>query len=230
MYGIAENVGLHVVVSNVFWWASLGIAYAAYRNRSIWNVGETPWGFLFLMFLSFGIRELGHFSGDPLLGAARYVFGGWSAIFMVSFFMYLFRTIHLRKKPSNVLAKMPFAVMLAFPLLMAYMFYAGSSAGEVKNGMGSVEGVTWIIGGGLIVYLCYLLGSRSTGGFVRFYMFFQFAAYLAVTWKVFGLLRIESYAIREIFETLFGLFAAAAVYTLERMLKKLSGKGSRPPG
>ena len=84
----------------------------------------------------------------------------------------------------------------------------------------------WIIGGSIIIYTTYMLGTKSTGDFVNVFMFFQFAAIFAILWKFLGLIGTIScpipYSIRELIETLFGVCAVISVYILEKMLRKLS--------
>jgi len=71
-----------------------------------------------------------------------------------------------------------------------------------------------------------MLGMKSTGGFINFYMFFHFAAIFALLWKFLGLIGNIScpvpYSIREILETLFGVFAIMSVIVLRKMLINLS--------
>ncbi len=92
--------------------------------------------------------------------------------------------------------------------------------------MGNIEGVVWMAASSLVIYTTYMLGTHATGGFVQVFMFFQFSAFAAFTWKVLGLIEgLGSpipYSIREIVETLFGLFAIVSMYLLIRMLRKLS--------
>jgi len=223
VYGLAEDIGSHVILSNLFWWSAFAMCVLAYKNKQKWAVGELPWTFLFLAFLSFGIRELGHLTKDPLLGGMRYIFGAWSAIFFTSVFMCLFQILYLRKKASAPLMYLPFAVMLLVPLLFLYLLQVGDTT-SAKEAMSLVESVVWMVCSVLTIYIMNRLGTSSTGGFVRIYLLFQLAAYFAFTWKLLGILKIENYSIREIFETTFGLFAAAAVYDLSRMLKQMSSR------
>ncbi len=92
--------------------------------------------------------------------------------------------------------------------------------------MGTIENLIWIAGSLVNIYTTYMLGTRTTGDFVKVFMFFQFSAYLALTWKFLGLIETKGfpvpYSIREIIETLFGLFAIISMYVLTRMLRKLS--------
>lgn len=226
IYGLEETLGLHVILSNIFWWASLVLVLTAYRNRHIWNVGEMPWAFLSLTFLLFGFRELGHLSSSPLVASIRYLFGIWSAIFMTSAFVHLFVIIYERKKVTRAMAYFSFALSLMFPVFMLYLSIFGTKIDAIKNSMQYIENIIWIIGGSITVYTTYLLGTKSTGGFIKVFMFFQFAAFFAILWKFTGILGIIScpipYSIREILETLFGVFAVSAMYILAGMLRNLS--------
>jgi hypothetical protein len=71
-----------------------------------------------------------------------------------------------------------------------------------------------------------MLGMKSTGGFINFYMFFHFAAIFALLWKFLGFISNIScpvpYSIREILETMFGVFAIMSMIVLRKMLMKLS--------
>ncbi len=124
LYGIEENIGLHVVLSNSLWWVSVIFALIAYRNRRLWDVGDMPWAFLFLTFLCFGIRELGHFSTSPYIASITYLFGIWSAIFMASAFMTLCMRICHRKKCSGIRSYTPFAMALIFGVFLLYLFFS----------------------------------------------------------------------------------------------------------
>jgi len=77
-----------------------------------------------------------------------------------------------------------------------------------------------------MVYTTYMLGTKSTGGFVYVFMFFQLAAFFAILWKFLGFIGSIScpvpYSIREFLETMFGVFAIISMYFLERMLRNLS--------
>lgn len=225
-YGIEEDVGLHIVFSNLFWWVSVILTIAAYRYRHLWNVGDMPWTFLFLTFLSFGIRELGHLSTSLYIGSIRYVFGIWSAIFMASAFIYLYMRICERRKESKILTYAPFALVIVFPLILLYLYFSGTDITILKNEMQGMESLVWMIASAIIIYATYMLGTHATGKFTKVYMFFQFSAFSAFTWKLMGF--IESigspipYSIREIVETLFGFFAIVSMYMLATMLRKLS--------
>ena len=100
-YGIEETLGIHVILSNLFWWTSLILVITAYKNRRIWNVGEMPWAYLFMTFLFFGIRELGHLAKSPMTGSIRYVFGIFSAIFLTSALILIYMKIYKRKTISK---------------------------------------------------------------------------------------------------------------------------------
>ncbi|MGB8216169.1 MAG: hypothetical protein WCE94_02610 [Candidatus Methanoperedens sp.] len=226
LYGNEETIGLHVILSNIFWWASLLLVFTAYRNRNLWNVGDTPWTFLFLTFLFFGIRELGHLSSSPLIVSVRYVFGIWSAIFMTSLFVYLYMLICRRKTIPKMATYLPFVLALLFPLLMLFLFFAGIKPDDLKNIMSSIENLVWIAGSSMTIITTFLLGTRATGGFVKVYMLFQIAVILALLWKFLGFIASMGctipYSIRETLETLFGVFAIISVYVLTKMLKSLA--------
>ncbi|NJD52464.1 MAG: hypothetical protein FIB07_06295 [Candidatus Methanoperedens sp.] len=89
-----------------------------------------------------------------------------------------------------------------------------------------MENIIWITGGSITVYTTYMLGTKSTGNFIRVFMFFQLAAIFAILWKFLGILGTLScpipYSIRELMETLFGVCAIISMYILEKMLRKLS--------
>jgi hypothetical protein len=91
--------------------------------------------------------------------------------------------------------------------------------------MSNTENIVWIIGSSITIYTTYMLGMKSTGGFNNFYMFFHFAAIVALLWKFLGLIGNIScpvpYSIREILETLFGVFAILSMIVLRKMLIKL---------
>ncbi len=226
LYGNEETVGLHVIISNIFWWGSLLLVFTAYRNRNLWNVGDTPWTFLFLTFLFFGIRELGHLSSSPLIASVRYVFGIWSAIFMTSLFTYLFILIYIRKAIPKIATYLPFVLALLFLLAMLFLSFSGIKPDELKNIMYSIENLVWIAASTITILATYNLGTRAAGGFVKVYMLFQIAAILALLWKFLGLITSMGYtipySIRETLETLFGVFAIISVYVLAKMLKSLA--------
>lgn len=225
-YGLEESVGLHIIISNFFWWLSIILVFIAYGYRRLWSVGDMPWAFLFLTFICFAIRELGHLSGSPLIGTIRYIFGVWSAIFMASAFISLYLKICQRKKDSMAMTYTPFILVILFPVIVLYLYISGTDVSDLKKITGNIESLVWMAASSLIIYATYMLGTRTTGGFIRVFMFFQFSAFTAFTWKLLGL--IESlgppipYSIREIIETLFGLFAIVSMYLLMRMLRKLS--------
>lgn len=225
-YGFEESLGLHVFLSNLFWLVSIILATTAYRYRRLWNVGDTPWAFLFLTFIFFWIRELGHLSTSPLITSIRYIFGILSAIFMSSTFILLFFRICKRKKDSRLSIYTPFIVGIIFPAIMLYLYYTGVEINSIKKTMSLIESIVWMVASSFIIYTTYMLGMHATGGFTGVFMFFQFSAFAAFTWKLLGL--IESmgspipYSIREIVETLFGLFAIISMYLLTGMLRKLS--------
>ncbi|VVB95819.1 Uncharacterised protein [uncultured archaeon] len=225
LFGNEETIGLHVVLSNIFWWASLLLVFTAYRNRNLWNVGDTPWTFLFLIFIFFGIRELGHLSSSPLIASIRYVFGTWSAIFMASLFTYLYILIYLRKTIPKIATFIPFALALLVPLIIIILFFSGITPDDLKNIMFSIENLVWIASSSITILTTYMLGTRAAGGFVKIYMLFQIAAIIALLWKFLGLISsmgcIIPYSLRETLETLFGVFAVISVYVLTKMLKSL---------
>lgn len=225
-YGLEESMGSHIVLSNLFWLVSIILVIIAYRYRLLWNVGETPWTFLFLTFVCFWIRELGHFSMSPLMGSIRYIFGIWAAIFMASAFIYLCSRICRKRKNPRITAYAPFALALIFPAAMLYLFLSGADIPDIKKTMGIIEGIIWMIASSFIIYTTYNLGTHSTGGFTRVFMFFQFSAFAAFIWKFLGLIESAGspipYSIREAVETLFGLFAIISMYLLTAMLRKLS--------
>lgn len=225
-YGLEESLGFHVVLSNLFWLVSIILATIAYRYRRLWNVGDTPWTFLFLTFIFFWIRELGHLSTSPLVASIRYISGILSAIFMASAFILLFLRLCKRQKYPRFIIYMPFIVGIIFPAIMFYLYYTGVEVNSIKKTMSVIESIVWMISGSIIIYTSYMLGTQVTGEFTSVFMFFQFSGFAAFTWKFLGL--IESmgspipYSIREIIETLFGLFAIISMYLLTGMLRKLS--------
>lgn len=226
LYGNEQTIGVHPILSNIFWWASLFLVFTAYRNRNIWNVGDTPWTFLFLTFLFFGIRELGHFSSSSTIASVRYVFGIWSAIFMASLFIYLYVLIYMRKTIPKIATYLPFVIALLFPLAVLFLFIEGTKPDDLKNIIFSIENLVWIAASSITILTTYNLGTRAAGGFVKVYMLFQIAAIFALLWKFLGLITSMGYtmpySIREILETLFGVFAIISVYVLTKMLKSLA--------
>ncbi|MFZ3058982.1 MAG: hypothetical protein WA102_04505 [Candidatus Methanoperedens sp.] len=223
--GNEETIGLHVILSNIFWWASLVLVITAYRNRNMWNVGDMPWTFLFLTFLFFGIRELGHLSNSLLIASIRYVFGIWAAIFMASLFIYLYILICQRKTIPKIATYLPFVLALLFPLVMIFLSIAGIKLGDLKNIMSSIENLVWIVGSSITILTTYMLGTRAAGEFVKVFMLFQIAAIFALLWKSLGFIASMGctipYSIRETLETLFGVFAVISIYVLTKMLKSL---------
>ncbi len=226
LYGLDENIGFHVILSNLFWWISIVLMSIAYRYRRVWNVGYTPWSFLFFGFLFFGIRELGHFSASPFINSLRHIFGIWSAIFMNSAFIFFYIVIYMRKKPSLRSTYLPVALASIFPILMFYLYFIEVNTADIKNIMSLLEGLVWMIGSSVTIYTTFKMGTRVSGGFVNVFMFFQFSAYTAFMWKFLGLLEMTGwpvpYSIREIVETLFGIFAIISILLLTKMLRKLS--------
>lgn len=226
LYGLEETFGVHVILSNIFWWSSLILVLMAYKNRRIWNVGDMPWAFMFLTFLFFGIRELGHFSDSPVVAVVRYIFGISSAIFITSAFILLYMKLCKRKVISRPLNLFPFFIVFIFLVVLGYMLLSGIKIDIIKSNFSSIENIAWITGGSITLYTTYMLGTKSTGGFVNFFMFFMFAAILAVLWKFLGFIGSIScpipYSIREILETMFGVCAIISMYVLEKMLRKLS--------
>ncbi|MDP3105063.1 MAG: hypothetical protein Q8M95_10720 [Candidatus Methanoperedens sp.] len=225
IYGLDENIGLHVIISNLLWWMSVFLIIIAYRYRNMWNVGNIPWPYLFFGFLFFGIREAGHFSASPVIGSLRYIFGIWSAIFLTFAFYFIYLVICKRKKISRAFSYMPVALGLFFPVLMIYYYISQNSLSEIKDIMNTLEAIVWMLGSSVTIYTTFMLGTRVSGGFIKVFMFFQFSAYAAFTWKFLGLLESISwpvpYSIREVVETLFGVFAIISVYMLAGMLRKL---------
>ncbi len=226
LYGSEESIGVHVILLNIFWWSALVLVITAYRNRNMWNVGDMPWTFLFLTFLFFGIRELGHLSSSLLIASIRYVFGIWAAIFMTSLFTCLYILIYKRKTIPNIATYLPFALALLFPVVFLYLFYSGIKINELKNIMLSIENLVWIAGSSITILATYMLGTQAAGGFVKVYMLFQIAAIFALLWNFLGLIASMGFtiphSIMETLETLFGVFAVISVYVLTKMLKSLA--------
>ena len=225
-FGFEETLGPHVILSNLFWWTSLILVITAYKNRRIWNVGEMPWAYLFMTFLFFGIRELGHLDKSPVVGSIRYVFGIFSAIFMTSALIFIYIKLYKRKTISKKVSFIPLVLALIFPIFFIYLYFSGTQTENLKNTFFNIESILWIIGGSIMVYTTYMLGTKSTGGFVYVFMFFQLAAFFAILWKFLGFIGSIScpvpYSIREFLETMFGVFAIISMYFLERMLRNLS--------
>src|SRR5659263_473022 len=141
LYGIEESIGIHVILSNLFWWTSLILVITAYKNRRIWNVGEMPWTYLFLTFLFFGIRELGHLTKSSLLDSIRYIFGICSAIFMTSALILIYMKIYKRKTTSKSMSFIPLMFALIFPAYGAASF---KRAGETMEEL-TVENIDVLI-------------------------------------------------------------------------------------
>jgi len=226
LYGVEETIGIHIILSNIFWWVSALLVISAYRNKNIWNVGELTWFFLYMTFFFFGVRELGHLTKSPTLESVRYIFGIWSAIFMTSAMVFIYIKLDLRKTISRPMIILPFALMILFPIIFIFLIFSGLPIEEIKYILSNTENIVWIIGSSITIYTTYMLGMKSTGGFNNFYMFFHFAAIVALLWKFLGLIGNIScpvpYSIREILETLFGVFAIMSVIVLRKMLMKLS--------
>jgi|GEM_PF-943580 len=227
-YGVEETIGLHVILSNIFWWVSLVLVISAYRNRHIWNVGEMTWSFLFMTFFFFGLRELGHLIKSPMVDSVRYIFGIWSAIFMTSAMILIFMKIYMRRKISKPMIILPFTLMFLFPIIFIFLVLSGTRIEEIAYLLSNTEIIVWIVGSSITIYTTYMLGTKSTGGFINVYLFFHFAAIFALLWKVLGLIDIIScpipYSIREILETMFGVFAIMSMIVLRKMLMKLSSQ------
>ncbi len=133
LYGADESIGIHIILSNLFWWTSLILVFTAYKNRRIWNVGETPWTFLFLTFLFFGLREMGHLTKTPFLESIRYIFGIWSAIFLTSALIFIYMKIYKRKINSKYMNFIPFIFVLVFPILLIYLYFSETKTETIKN-------------------------------------------------------------------------------------------------
>lgn len=225
-YGLEENLGFHVIFSIVFWWLSVILMIIAFKYRKFWNVGYTPWSFLVFSFLFFAIREMGHLTTSPVLTSLRYIFGIWSAIFMTSAFIFFYIVIYNRNKPSLISTYIPVVVASMFPIIMFYLYFIDTSSRDLKNIMSILESIVWMTGSSITIYTTFKMGSRVSGGFVNIFMYFQFSAYTAFVWKFLGILEMliwpVPYSIREIVETLFGVFAIYSVYLLLKMLRKLS--------
>jgi len=225
-YGIEENAGFHVILSNIFWWMSVILMIIAFKYRNFWNVGFTPWSFLVFGFLFFAIRELGHLGASTVISSLRHIFGIWSAIFMTSAFIFFYIVIYKRKKPSLITTYLPVALASMFPIVMFYMYFIETNARDIEIIMSLLENIVWMIGSCFTIYTTFKMGTCVSGGFVNVFMFFQFSAYTAFLWKFLGMLEMMvwpvPYYIREIVETLFGIFAVISVYLLTKMLRKLS--------
>jgi hypothetical protein len=179
-----------------------------------------------MTFFSFGIRELGHLTKSPFLDSVRYMFGMWSAIFMTSAMIFIFMKLYMRKTISRLMIVLPFALIVLVPVIIMSLIFSGKRIEEITGLMSNIENIVWIIGSSLTIYMTYLLGMKSTGGFNNFYMFFHFAAIFALLWKFLGFIGSIScpvpYSIREILETMFGVFAIMSIIVLRKMLTKLS--------
>lgn len=110
-------------------------------------------------------------------------------------------------------------------VLMIYYYFSQVSSSEIKEIMSTIEALAWMLGSSVTIYTTFKLGTRVSGGFINIFMFFQFSAYAAFTWKFLGLLESISwsvpYSIHEVVETLFGIFAIISVYLLARMWKSV---------
>ena len=179
---------------------------------------------MFLTFFFFGIRELGHFTTSPIIGSIRYVFGIWAAIFMTAALFSIYMVICQHRKIPKIISYGSYGLASIFPLIWLYLYL--SIPGNLKNIMSIIESLVWIFGSSISIYTSYMLGTSTTGGFIKVFMFFQFSAYTALIWKFLGLLEHAGYPIpyniREILETLFGIFAITSMYILAGMLRKLS--------
>jgi len=185
------------------------------------------WTYLFLTFLFFGIRELGHFVKSPFLDSIRYTFGIGSAIFLTCALIFIYMKIHKRKTISKLMSFIPLILALLSPILLTYLYFSGADKENIKTIFFNIENIVWILGGSMMIYTTYMLGTKSTGDFVYVFMFFQFAAIFAIFWKFLSLMsNISSctvpYSIREFMETIFGICAIMSMYILEKMLRNLS--------
>ncbi len=225
-YGMEESLGIHVILSNIFWWASFILVISAYNYRDKWNIGEIPWTFLFLTFFFFGARELGHLIPSLFYGVIRYIFGIFSGIFMTSALILIYIKIYKRKSISVSIGLFPFILALVFLILFLWLYFSGTSLETMQNNFFDIENIVWIAGSLISIYTTFMLGTKSTGGFVNVFLFFHLASIIALLWKFLGLIGEIScplpYAIREILETMFGMGAITSVYILRKMLKDLS--------
>jgi len=142
--------------------------------------------------------------------------------------IFIFMKLYMRKTISRSMSYLPFALMFLFPIIFISLIFSGTKINDNEFIMHNVENIVWIIGSSITIYTTYLLGMKSTGGFINFYMLFHFAAIFAILWKFLGLIGNIScpvpYSIREILETLFGVFAISSMIVLRKMLMKLSKK------
>jgi hypothetical protein len=179
-----------------------------------------------MTFFFFGVRELGHLTKLPILDSVRYIFGMWSAIFMTSAMILIFMKLYMRKTISRPMIIVPFILMFLFPIIFIFLIFSGTRTEDIKYIMSYTENIVWIVGSSITIYTTYMLGMKSTGGFINFYMFFHFAAIFALLWKFLGFISNIScpvpYSIREILETMFGVFAIMSMIVLRKMLMKLS--------
>jgi hypothetical protein len=147
---------------------------------------------------------------------------------MTSAMVFIFMKIYQRKTISRPMIILPFALMILFPIIFIFLIFSGTRTEEIKYILSNTENIVWIIGSSITIYTTYMLGMKSTGGFNNFYMFFHFAAIVALLWKFLGLIGNIScpvpYSIREILETLFGVFAIMSIIVLRKMLMELSKK------
>jgi len=154
------------------------------------------------------------------------MFGMWSAIFMTSAMIFIFMKLYMRKTISRPMIVLPFALIVLVPVIIMFLIFSGKRIEEITGLMSNIENIVWIIGSSLTIYMTYLLGMKSTGGFNNFYIFFHFAAIFALLWKFLGFIGSIScpvpYSIREILETMFGVFAIMSIIVLRKMLMKLS--------
>lgn len=222
--GWLSNITIEQVLTVLLWWASFGAMFTAYRYRKMWDIGTISWVFLLSAFLTFGVRELVPLAGSPLVVIIQNVSGIWSGILFSSAFVSIYRRIYLKKPQDQVLLHVPFVLCLLIPPLVALSSLSGAAAADISGIMGPAESLVWLLAAVLVMYTTFMLGTCSTGGFIRVYFFVQIAAYFAFLWKLFGLLQVGNYAVVRGFELLFVSFTTFAVYTLARMLKSLSAR------
>jgi len=145
---------------------------------------------------------------------------------MASAFLFLFMRLCERKKEPRILTYAPFALVIVFPVILLFLYISGTEIHSLRNKMQTLESLAWMIASIIIIYTAYMLGTRAAGKFTMVYMFFQFGAYSAFIWKLLGFIENMGspipYSIREIVETLFGLFSIISMYVLAKMLRKLS--------
>lgn len=214
----------HLGFSIALWTLYLYFMILAYKHSDRFKLSKVTWNLLFLTYTFFLMRELVVlFPGDAVHIAKR-MFGSFSAITMVSTFYFMYLQIYERKEIQKIVMFVPFATMVAVMVTAAYLPYGLRDIATATTVMTIIEKTLWIVGGLVVAYHTYLLGSKmSAGRFLYIFMLFNFSAIFAVMWAVLGLSDVFGghvpEFIKEGFEVLFMILSGAAIYLFMKVLK-----------